>query len=457
MNQEEETTTKRTRSDWQVLARLFSYLNGEWLLLSVVFVALIMQTIGTAAGPALIGRAIDQFITADDRGGLASTMYLLAGVYLVGYLGFMGQVYFMTVLSQRLLKSLRGDIFEHTQKLSLGYFFKNGAGDLMSRLVNDSGAIGNLMGQQLIQSLGSFFGLIAVLIAMFTQNVQLSLVTVLILPLMVIVTVYFSRRSRIAYRASREALGQLSADLEEDLSTVREAQSFAVTEQVINHFRVDNAINRDANIRAVSITAAFAPLMDVLSTLATVLVAGYGGYLVIFGDGSVTVGTVVAFLTYAQQFFRPVQMLSNLYTTMQAAFAAGERVFDLLDTEPEIVDLPGAVEIDVATGHVLFKDVVFGYVPDKIILDRVNLEVDPGEMIAFVGETGAGKSTFVNLVGRFYDINAGILQLDGNEIQNLTVRSLRSQIGEVPQNSFLFADSIMNNLRYGKREASDEE
>ncbi|MEM7118174.1 MAG: ABC transporter ATP-binding protein [Chloroflexota bacterium] len=457
MTPDSPSTTKRTRTDWDVLKQLLTYLRSEGPLLTVAFIALVLQAVGTAAGPAYIGRAVDQFIVVGDRDGLAQTMLLLGGAYAVGYIGFMGQIYFMNMMSQRLLKALRSDIFAHVQKLSIGYFFKHGAGDLMSRLVNDTGAIGNLMGQQLIQSLGSLFGLIAVLVAMFSLNVQLALVTIVILPLMAIATQQFSRRSRIAFRKTRETLGQLSSALEEDLSSVREAQSFAVTEEVINHFRQDNALNRDAEIEAVGITAAFAPLMDVLSTLATVIVAGYGGYLTIFGDGTVTVGIVVAFLSYAQQFFRPVQLLSTLYTTMQSAFAAGERVFDLLDAEPEIVDKEGAGELTAVNGHVHFDNIIFGYDETNPILDGVSLEAQPGEMIAFVGETGAGKSTFVNLVGRFYDLNAGQLLVDGIEVRDVTVRSLRQQLGEVPQNSFLFADTIANNLKYGRQEATMEE
>jgi ATP-binding cassette subfamily B protein/subfamily B ATP-binding cassette protein MsbA len=447
--------TPRARTDWDVVKRLLRYLSGEGLWLAGVVLMLLLSTLGQATGPALIGRAVDQYIARGLRDGLAQTMLLLLAVYLIGWVGFMGQIYLMSVLSQRLLKRLRNDIFEHTQTLSLNYFYKNGAGDLMSRLVNDTDAIGTLFSDSLVQSLGSVFGLVAVLVAMFTLDVPLTLVTIGVLPLMIVATVIFSRRSRVAFRETRRALGMLSAELEQDLSTVREAQSFGVTDAIIAAFANDNAVNRDANITATSITAAFAPTMDVLSTLATVLVAGYGGWLAINGD--VTVGVVVAFLSYAQQFFRPVQQLSSLYTQMQSAFAAGERVFDLLDTPPEITDKPNAQTLPEIEGHVRLDNVVFGYDDSRVILNGVSLEAQPGETVALVGETGAGKSTVVNLIGRFYDVQSGSVQIDGYDVRDVSVYSLRSQMGDVPQSSFLFGDTIANNIRYGRRDASDDE
>lgn len=446
---------KRTTSDWGIVKRLANYLRGETLMLAGVLVMLVFSTVGQAFGPALIGRAIDQFISVGDSTGLAQTMILLLGAYVVGWIGFMGQIRLMGTLAQRILKRMRGDIFEHVQKLSLGFFHTHGAGDLMSRLVNDTDAIGSLFSQSLVQSLGSIFGLVAVLIAMFTLNVQLSLVTVIIVPVMMLTTTYFSRRSRLAYRETRETLGQLSADLEADLTSVREAQAFAVTDVVIAEFEHDNAANRDANVRAAGITAAFAPTMDVLSTLATVLVAGYGGWLAFNNvTTGVTVGIVVAFLNYAQQFFRPVQQLSSLYTQMQAAFAAGERVFDLLDTEPEIQNQPNALELPALSGQVALNEVVFGYDDTHVILNGVSLTAAPGETVALVGETGAGKSTVVNLIGRFYDVAAGQVIVDGYDVRQIDVQSLRRHMGEVPQSSFLFGDTVANNLRYGRRDAT---
>ena len=447
---------QRTSSDWQTIRRLLRYLDGQGRILTGVFIALIFFTLGQAYGPTLIGRAIDEFITIGDRAGLARTMLLLFAVYVVSWLGFVAQIRLMGILAQRVLKRLRGDIFGHLQKLSLSYFHDHEAGDLMSRLINDTDAIGTLFSQSLVQSLGSFFSLFAVLFAMFALNVQLALVTFLILPVMILVTIYFSRRSRVAYRRTREALGQLSADLEEELSLVRESQSFARTALDVAEFEVDNAANRDANVYAASITAAFSPTIDVLSTLATVLVAGFGGYLAITTD-VVTVGIVVAFLAYAQQFFRPVQMMAQLYTQLQSTLAASDRVFELLDTAPTITNQPGATDLPPAEGLVEFENVAFSYVEGKRILDGLTLTAQPGETIALVGETGAGKSTVVNLIGRFYDVDAGVVKVDGYDVRDVTVNSLRQQLGEVPQSSFLFPGTIAENIRYGRPEARDNE
>lgn len=449
------------QSDWQIIARLLRYMRGENGLLLGVLVALVVYAAGMAGGPTLIAQAIDSYISVGDGSGLTSTMLMLLGVYVISWVGFVFQLRLMGILAQRVLLKMRADIFAHLQRLSLDFYYKNEAGDLMSRLVNDTGAIGTLFSQSLSQSLGSLFSLVAIVIAMFLLDWRLALVTVLILPLMIWVTLYYSRQSREAFRKTRETLGTLSAELESELSMVRESQAFARTALDIEEFEHENAANRDANIYASRITSAFSPTIDVLSTLATVLVAGVGGYLAFQGEsvigGAVTVGVVVAFLNYSQQFFRPVQQLATIYTQLQSTLAASERVFSLLDTPVDIMDKADAAILPDIEGAVHLDNVQFGYESGTAILDGVTLDVAAGQTVALIGETGSGKSTVVNLIGRFYDTWQGSVRIDGVDVRDVTAYSLRTQLGEVPQSSFLFSDTIASNIRYGKPEATDAE
>jgi ABC-type multidrug transport system fused ATPase/permease subunit len=415
---------------------------------------LILSSIGQAASPAIIGRAVDEFIGGNDAAGLQQMMGLLAVVYLIGYLGFIGQMRLIGIISQRFLKQLRLDIFEHVQRLSLGYFTKGQTGDLMSRLVNDTDVIGTLFSQSLSQALGSIFGLVGIVIAMFALNWQLAIVTVLIIPAMFAVTAFFSKRARVAYRETRETLGHLSAHLEEDLASTRETQAFNRATLNILHFEMDSAAYRDASVDAARITSAFSPTMDVLSTFATALVVAIGGWLAM--SDVITVGVVVSFLAYAQRFFWPVQQISSLYTQMQSALAASERVFELLDTPPTIIDHANAKPIPLIKGDVRLEHVAFGYETDKLILKDISLEAKAGQTIALIGETGSGKSTLVNLIGRFYEINDGRILIDGHDIRDVTKQSLRQQMGVVPQNAFLFSGTILDNIRYGVPDATLE-
>ncbi|MGH2542966.1 MAG: ABC transporter ATP-binding protein, partial [Ardenticatenaceae bacterium] len=439
----------------RVARRLWEYLRSHWRMLLGVLVMLLLGAVGQATAPALIGSAVDQYITQGDRAGLQRTMFLLLGAYLIQYVSFTGQAYLMGIISQRVLRELRLEIFEHIQRLSLRYFDRHETGDLMSRLVNDTEVIGNTLSQTLIQTLGALFGLVGIVIAMFLLNWQLALAAFLIIPVMFATTRIFSSRARVAFRATRETIGDVSSSLQEDIGSVREAQAFNRTGQNIERFEQANAANRDANVRAGGITAAFGPAIDVLSTVATAIVAGVGGWLA-FRD-VVSVGVVVAFLAYADRFFRPVQQISALYTQMQATFAASERIFELLDTEPELVDRPGATLLPPIEGYVTFDQVDFGYEPGRLVLRDITFEARPGQTIALVGPTGAGKSTLVNLIGRFYDVTAGRVRIDGYDVRDVTRHSLRSQMGVVPQDAFLFAGSVADNVRYGKQDATMDE
>lgn len=435
--------------------RLFAYLGPEWRMLLGVLGMLVLTAISQGGAPALIGRAVDQFIMRGDSAGLQQTIILLFFVYVIGVVGFMGQASLMGEVAQRILKEIRTEIFEHLQRLSLAYFDQQEAGDLMSRLVNDSQVVGNLFSEALLRSLGSMFGLIGMVIAMFWLNWQLAIAAFVMIPLMFVTTNFFSQLARRAFRTTRETIGDVSSNLQEDISMVRESQAFNRTAQNVERFQQANAANRDANVRAGGVTSAFGPAIDVLSTIATAIVAGFGGWLAF--NNIVTVGIVVAFLTYVDRFFRPVQQISALYTQMQAAFAASERIFELLDTAPDLTDHPLAPPLPAIKGELRFENVSFGYDPEELILKNVSFEARPGETIAIVGPTGAGKTTLVNLIGRFYDVTSGRIVIDGSDLRDVTRRSLRTQIGIVPQDAFLFAGTIADNIRYGKPEATLEE
>ncbi|MEL7227332.1 MAG: ABC transporter ATP-binding protein, partial [Cyanobacteria bacterium J06576_12] len=305
------------------------------------------------------------------------------------------------------------------------------------------------------QILGNTFSLVGIIIAMMLINPQLGLLTNLVVPVMIFVTGIFSRWARKRFRVTRETIGELSARIEEDVSSVKEAQAFNRVDYNIEAFDALNKANRDANVEAVVVTAAFLPSIDFLNTLATAGVLAYGGYLAV--TGAATVGTVTAFLLYVQQFFRPIQILSQFYTQAQSAIAGLERIFSLLD-EPELLnDAPNAKTLPPIKGKVEFDQVTFGYVPGQKILDKVDICAQPGQMIAFVGPTGAGKSTFINLILRFYDVTSGAVKIDGTDVRAVTQASLRSQIGFVLQENVLFSGTVAENIAFGRPNASQKE
>lgn len=448
--------TARTSGDLQTLGRLWrSYLRPQWRLLLGVLVALVATAGAQGGAPALIALAIDGYITKGDRAGLATTMYLLGAVYLLSFAALVAQRYLIGVATQRMLLALRQDIFTRLQGLSTRFFARQGTGDLMSRLVNDTEAVQQLFGQGLAQALGPLFGLVGVVVGMFALSWQLALATFVVLPVMVVLTLWFSRRARVAYRLTRQTVGDLSADLEEEFGMVRETQAFLnrVTYNA-EHFRETNAENRDANVRAARITTAFSPTISLLSTVATAIVAGVGGWLA--SGAVVTVGVVVAFLTYVQSFFRPIQTVATLYTQAQSAFAASERIFELLDAEPEVTEKPDAMRLTHVQGSVVYKNVTFGYT-DEPTIKGVSLEVDAGQTVAFVGETGAGKSTLVNLLIRLYDVGGGEITIDGHDVRDLDLHDLREKVGYVPQQAYLFSATVADNIRIGRPQASLDE
>lgn len=455
MSQIAKMDDARAENPGQVFFRLLGYLRPYKKELFGVLGLVLLSAAAQALGPFLIGRAIDQFITVGDRAGLSITMFQLLGVYVLGMLAMRYQIYIVAVTGQSVLRDMRTMVMGRVQTLSLQYIEGKEAGDLMSRLVNDIDAINAFFSQALAQTIGSLFALTGIIIAMFVLNWQLALAALAIVPVMILTTGQFAKWAREAFRRTRTTIGDVSADLQEELGGVKVAQAFNRTERNVKDFQQRNARNRDANVSANAVTSAFAPAMDVLSTLDTAIIAGYGGYLAV--NGVVTVGLVVAFLQYVQNFFRPIQTISQMYTVAQAALAAAERVFELLDTQPDIVDATDALALPTMRGRLQFEDVTFAYEPGKDVIRNVSLEAQPGETIAVVGPTGAGKSTLVNLISRFYDVQQGRIRIDGYAIHTVTRHSLRSQMGVVLQDPFLFSGTILENIRYGRLNATDED
>ncbi len=461
--------------------RLLHYFHPYRVGLIALLGLALAGTLLQVAGPYLTGVAVDQFLQfptttprpgwldrllpvgADRSTGLTITMILLLASYLLAQVAQGGQLYLMNVIGQRVLLTMRTQIFERIQTLSLKFFDRHEAGDLMSRLVNDTQVINQVFSIGLVRALGITMQVIGISIAMVALNWRLALVSFTILPVIVITTVLFSHRARTAFRRSRETLGDVSAELEENIANVREVQAFSREEETMAEFQRVNEANRDAVVTAQTLASAFSPALNVLSTVALAIVIGYGGYLVLTppapptGGGLVSVGVIVSFLAYVRHFYDPIRQLANLYARLQEALAGAERIFDLLDTEPEIVSAPDAIELPPIEGHVVFDHVHFAYKGDEQVLQDINLEALPGQTVALVGPTGAGKTTVVNLLARFYDVDQGAVRIDGYDVRQVTPESLRQQMGIVLQDTFLFSGTVIDNIRYGRLDADDEE
>ena len=446
---------QKASQQFSTLRRLLQYLRPYR---QEIPMALTLVAIGAATqsiGPFLIGWSIDRLIVQGNLPGLLLMLGLLGFVYGLGVWAIRGQILRVGWIVQRLLAQLRQDIFTKIQSLPVSFFDRSEAGDLMSRLLNDVNTVNQAFGQTIAQMLGNLFSLAGIVIAMLAINLQLGLLSNLAVPLMIFTTSLFARRARARFRVTRQTIGDLSAKLEEGISSVREAQAFNRVQLNIEEFDLLNAANRDANVQAVAITAAFLPSIDFLNTLAAAGVLAYGGYLAV--TGAATVGVVTAFLLYVQQFFRPIQILSQFYTQAQSALAGLERIFELLDEPSQLNDAPDAFEMPPIRGEVTFEQVKFGYTPEQLVLKGVNLQAQPGQMVALVGPTGAGKSTIINLILRFYDVSGGAVKIDGIDVRKVTQASLRRQIGIVLQDNILFSGTVAENIAFGCPDATQVE
>ena len=439
--------------DHRIVLRLLAYVRPHWRHMLAAFFLMLLATALTLAAPYLVKVAIDGPIARGDAAGLARISLLMAAAFGGLYLASSGQTYLLSWVGQRVLATLRAQLFRHLQGLPLGYHDTHIAGVTISWVINDVAVINELLSQGLITLIGDTLLLGGIVAVMVSMSPRLALLVLGVLPLMLLATVLFTRRAKVAFRQTRARIAAVVGDLAEDLSGMRVIQAFAQEEMSRERFDEVNRANRDAYVAAMSLSFVFLPAVEFLGMLATAVVLWFGGLAV--ARDELTLGIVVAFLAYVNRFFQPIQELSRLYTTLQAAMAGGERVLALLDTQPELRDAPDAVEMPAMAGRVELRAVSFSYRGDTRVLHDVDLVIEPGQTVALVGPTGAGKTSIANLIARFYDVTAGAVLVDGHDVRQVTGRSLRGQMGLVPQDPFLFSGTIADNIRFGHPAAGD--
>ena len=443
---------RRTRRRLGTLARL----TAPYRTRTIFSIFSLLLATATALAPPLLAKyAIDDGITKNNP----STLWWIVVAFLLAGLANWGMSYVQTYLTgwvgERILADLRIKLFGHLQRLSLGFFERNRAGVIISRLTNDVEALDQLVTDGVTTLVQSTLTLIGTAILLFILDWRLALATLAVIPIMSVGTILFRIHSSRAYAAVRERLGLVTATLAEDIAGMRIVQAFTRENRNIAHFREVADGYREANMRTVVLNALYFPFVDLVSSVALAVVLGYGGHL--YFQGAITLGTLFAFLLYVQNFFDPVQQLSQLYSTFLSATAALDKIMDVLDEEPQVVDEPGAGELPPVKGHVRFEHVRFGYGDGSDVLHDLDLDVPAGTTVALVGHTGAGKSTIAKLLARFYDPRDGRITIDGIDLREVTQASLRHQLGIVPQEGFLFAGTVAENIAFGRPEASGEE
>ena len=439
----------------RAITRLALYLSPYKLTLAVVLAFVLVYISLGLLEPYLIGRAIDQFISTRQINGLSGLALLLLAAYLFDN-GFQAaSSWLMARISQDALRRLRRDLFEHLQNLSIHFFDNHTAGELMSRLTNDIDAINQAVSQNVVSLVASVLSLVGIVIAMFILNAWLAIAAILVVPILFWFTQFVARYTRKGFRNLQKELGEINGVMEESISGQRVVKAFRRSETAIERFRDSNEKVYAAGVYANTYALMIMPLTNVLGNFFVIVLVGLGGYLAL--QGLVTVGMIATFIAYAQNFIQPLRQLANMYNSIQAALAGAERVFEIIDTPAEVdsaSDSPLPVPVK---GEVHFTDVSFGYLPDQPIIKNMTLEAKAGQTIALVGPTGAGKTTIINLLSRFYEIYEGSISVDGLDIRNVSKSDLRQKLGIVLQDTFLFADTVMENIRYGRLDATDDE
>ena len=447
---------EKARDPRGALSRLLPYLEPFRKALRWVLLLVGCYTLLGLVGPYLMGVAIDHLL---HRGGLADLALLalaMLGAYLLCNLlqGIAGRL--MADISQRALKQLRSDLFTRVQRLPVAFFGEGSTGDLLSRLTNDVEAINQAISQNVTTLVASLLSMLGIIVAMFLLDRWLALASLLVVPIMFWFTQFVARYTRKGFRDLQRDLGQLNGVMEEAISGQKTAQAFRRKQSAIAEFQRHNQQVFKAGVYANSYALLLMPITSVLGNLFVIVLAALGGWLAL--AGTVSVGIIATFINYAQQFVNPLRQLANLYNSIQSALAGAERIFAIFDQQTESDETEGAAKpLSAVRGDVSFEHVAFGYAPGKLVLRDLTFEAKPGQVVALVGPTGAGKTTIINLLTRFYEVDSGAIRIDGRDIREIHKQELRKNLGLVLQDIFLFSDSVLENIRYGRLEASDEE
>jgi len=444
----------RAKNQASTLKRIWTYLNRQRFGLIIVYVFTVLNALISLIGPYLIGKAIDTAVIPHNYQGLIRFCILLIGIYGLGSVVAWVQAYVMTSVSQNTVFELRRDLFSKYQQLPIKFFDTRANGELMSRATNDIESVSSTLNQSVTQLLNSLITLSGSLVIMLMLNVPLTVVSLITIPLVLLASRKIIGLSRTYFRNQQRHLGELGGFIEETISGQKVVKQYSREESEVKRFRKISGELNKVSIKAQIVSGLVGPVMNMINNLGFAIIAGVGGWMAF--HNMATVGIIVSFLTYSKQFGRPISDLANQYNLIQSAIAGAERVFEVLEMPSEYGD-EESEDLPRLTGEVVFQDVSFAYKADSPILSGVTFEAKPGEKIALVGPTGAGKTTIVNLLIRFYDLNGGSIRIDGRDIRELDKNALRSQLGMVLQDAHVFSGTIRENIRFGRLDATDQE